>query len=92
MSYLLLAQRLIVGTKHLRCSPRYQRRDGKHALERVDDHAQMVKLAGDEPVSLSFPVLTIIRRSPRLTQDSRVDDLQQIHTLSCFSTRLLNGN
>ncbi len=49
-----LAQRLTVQTKHLRCSPRYQRRDGKHT-GRVDLAADG-QTGGDEPASLSFPV------------------------------------
>ena len=55
LSYLLLAQRLIV-------------QDKASAMFRFDSHQTITQL----------------------TQDSRVDDLQQIHTGIMLSTRLLN--
>ena len=71
LSYLLLAQRLIVQ----------------------DKASAMFRLGINEEMATTLAALTLpqmVKLITQLTQDSRVDDLQQIHTGIMLSTRLLN--
>ena len=84
LSYLLLAQRLISQDKasamfRLGVSEEMATMLGGITLP------EMVKLAETNQLVCQFRF-----DSPRLTQESRVDDLQQIHTGLLLSTRLLN--
>ena len=83
LSYLLLAQRLIVQDKAsamFRLGINEEMATTLAALTLP----QMVKLAETNQLVCHF------RFDSHLTQDSRVDDLQQIHTGIMLSTRLLN--
>lgn len=82
LSYLLLAQRLIV-------------QDKASAMFRLGINEEMANTLG----ALTLPQMVKLAETnqlvchqtiTRLTQDSRVDDLQQIHTGIMLSTRLLN--
>lgn len=90
LSYLLLAQRLIVQDKAsamFRLGINEEMATSLGALTLP----QMVKLAETNQLVCHFRFdshQTITRL--RLTQDSRVDDLQQIHTGIMLSTRLLS--
>ena len=88
LSYLLLAQRLISQDKA----------SAMFRLGITDDMAatlgeltlpQMVKSAETNQLICQFR-FNDNKTITRLTQDSRVDDLQQIHTGILLSTRLLN--
>ncbi|MDN8598960.1 flagellar transcriptional regulator FlhD [Citrobacter sp. S2-9] len=88
LSYLLLAQRLIVQDKasamfRLGISEEMANTLGTLTLP------QMVKLAETNQLVCHFR-FDSSQTITRLTQDSRVDDLQQIHTGIMLSTRLLN--
>ncbi|EGZ4089972.1 flagellar transcriptional regulator FlhD [Salmonella enterica subsp. enterica serovar Poona] len=88
LSYLLLAQRLIVQDKasamfRLGISEEMANTLGALTLP------QMVKLAETNQLVCHFR-FDDHQTITRLTQDSRVDDLQQIHTGIMLSTRLLN--
>ncbi|EOG8086145.1 flagellar transcriptional regulator FlhD [Enterobacter roggenkampii] len=87
LSYLLLAQRLI--------------RDKASAMFRLGINEEMATMLG----GLTLPQMVKLAETnqlvcqfrfddsqtiTRLTQESRVDDLQQIHTGILLSTRLLN--
>ena len=89
LSYLLLAQHLIGQDKA----------SAIFRLGITDDMAttlveltlpQMVKLAETNQLVCQFR-FNDHQTITRLTQDSRVDDLQQIHTGILLSTHLLNG-
>ena len=88
LSYFLLAQRLIVQDKasamfRLGISEEMANTLGTLTLP------QMVKLAETNQLVCHFR-FDSCQTITRLTQDSRVDDLQQIHTGIMLSTRLLN--
>ena len=78
LSYLLLAQRLIS-------------QDKASAMFRLGINEEMATMLG----GLTLPQMVKLAETNqlvcqfRLTQDSRVDDLQQIHTGILLSTRLL---
>jgi len=80
LSYLLLAQRLISQDK-----PSAMFRLG---ISEEITLPQMVKLAETNQLVCQFR-FDSHQTITRLTQDSRVDDLQQIHTGILLSTRLL---
>jgi len=87
LSYLLLAQRLISQDKpsamfRLGISEEMATTLGGLTLP------QMVKLADSNQLVCQFR-FDCHQTITRLTQDSRVDDLQQIHTGILLSTRLL---
>lgn len=88
LSYLLLAQRLIIQDK---ASAMF--RLGINEEMAVSLGAltlpQMVKLAETNQLVCHFR-FDSHQTITRLTQDSRVDDLQQIHTGIMLSTRLLS--
>ena len=83
LSYLLLAQRLIGQDK---ASAMFRLGINEEMATTLGDLTlpQMVKLAETNQLVCQF------RFDSQLTQDSRVDDLQQIHTGILLSTRLLN--
>jgi len=88
LSYLLLAQRLISQDKasamfRLGISEEMASTMGELTLP------QMVKLAETNQLICQFR-FDNHQTITRLTQESRVDDLQQIHTGILLSTRLLN--
>lgn len=88
LSYLLLAQRLINQDKasamfRLGITEEMAAKLGELTLP------QMVKLAETNQLICQFR-FNDHQSITRLTQDSRVDDLQQIHTGILLSTRLLN--
>ncbi|WP_167519487.1 flagellar transcriptional regulator FlhD [Intestinirhabdus alba] len=88
LSYLLLAQRLIAQDKasamfRLGIDEEMANTLGALTLP------QMVKLAETNQLVCHFR-FDNHQTVTRLTQDSRVDDLQQIHTGIMLSTRLLN--
>jgi flagellar transcriptional activator FlhD len=88
LSYLLLAQRLISQDKpsamfRLGVNEEMANTLGELTLP------QMVKLAETNQVICQFR-FDNHQTITRLTQESRVDDLQQIHTGILLSTRLLN--
>lgn len=89
LSYLLLAQRLISQDK-----PSAMFRLG--VTEEMDNTLgeltlpQMVKLAETNQLICQFR-FDDHQTITRLTQESRVDDLQQVHTGILLSTRLLNN-
>ncbi|BCL48805.1 flagellar transcriptional regulator FlhD [Citrobacter koseri] len=88
LSYLLLAQRLIVQDKasamlRLGISEEMANTLGTLTLP------QMVKLAETNQLVCHFR-FDNHQTVTQLTQDSRVDDLQQIHTGIMLSTRLLH--
>ena len=88
LSYLLLAQRLISQDKpsamfRLGINEEMANTLGELTLP------QMVKLAETNQVICQFR-FDKHQTITRLTQESRVDDLQQIHTGILLSTRLLN--
>lgn len=88
LSYLLLAQRLIVEDKAsamFRLGINEEMANTLGALTLP----QMVKLAETNQLVCHFR-FDDHQTITRLTQDSRVDDLQQIHTGIMLSTRLLN--
>lgn len=90
LSYLLLAQRLIVQDKasamfRLGINEEEEMANTLGALTLP----QMVKLAETNQLVCHFR-FDDHQTITRLTQDSRVDDLQQIHTGIMLSTRLLN--
>ncbi|VDZ78340.1 flagellar transcriptional activator FlhD [Salmonella bongori] len=88
LSYLLLAQRLIVQDKAsamFRLGINEEMANTLGALTLP----QMVKLAETNQLVCHFR-FDDHQTVTRLTQDSRVDDLQQIHTGIMLSTRLLN--
>lgn len=88
LSYLLLAQRLIVQDKAsamFRLGINEEMANTLGALTLP----QMVKLAETNQLVCHFR-FDDHQTITRLTQDSRVDDLQQIHTGIMLSTRLLN--
>ncbi|EES8972701.1 flagellar transcriptional regulator FlhD [Escherichia coli] len=98
LSYLLLAQRLIVQDK---ASAMFRLEDKASAMFRLGINEemattlaaltlpQMVKLAETNQLVCHFR-FDSHQTITQLTQDSRVDDLQQIHTGIMLSTRLLN--
>lgn len=88
LSYLLLAQRLIVQDKAsamFRLGITEEMATSLGALTLP----QMVKLAETNQLVCHFR-FDNHQTITRLTQDSRVDDLQQIHTGIMLSTRLLS--
>lgn len=88
LSYLLLAQRLIVQDKAsamFRLGINEEMATTLAALTLP----QMVKLAETNQLVCHFR-FDSHQTITQLTQDSRVDDLQQIHTGIMLSTRLLN--
>lgn len=88
LSYLLLAQRLIVQDKAsgmFRLGVSAEMATTLAALTLPE----MVKLAETNQLVCHFR-FDDHQTITRLTQDSRVDDLQQIHTGIMLSTRLLN--
>lgn len=88
LSYLLLAQRLISGDKPSAMFRLGVTEDMANTLRELT-LPQMVKLAETNQLICQFR-FSDNQAITRLTQDSRVDDLQQIHTGILLSTRLLN--
>ncbi|WP_220667447.1 flagellar transcriptional regulator FlhD [Enterobacter sp. R1(2018)] len=88
LSYLLLAQRLISQDK---ASAMFRLGVGEDMANTLRELTlpQMVKLAETNQLICQFR-FSDNQTITRLTQDSRVDDLQQIHTGILLSTRLLN--
>ncbi|EBG1721321.1 flagellar transcriptional regulator FlhD [Salmonella enterica] len=88
LSYLLLAQRLIVQD---RASAMFRLGINEEMANTLGALTlpQMVKLAETNQLVCHFR-FDDHQTITRLTQDSRVDDLQQIHTGIMLSTRLLN--
>lgn len=88
LSYLLLAQRLIVQDK---ASAMFRLGISDEMATSLETLAlpQMVKLAETNQLVCHFR-FDSHQTITRLTQDSRVDDLQQIHTGIMLSTLLLN--
>jgi len=89
LSYLLLAQRLISQDKpsamfRLGVTEEMANTLGELTLP------QMVKLAETNQLICQFR-FDDHQTITRLTQESRVDDLQQVHTGILLSTRLLNN-
>ena len=88
LSYLLLAQRLIGQDK----ASAMFRLGINEAMAKVLGELtlpQMVKIAETNQLVCQFR-FDDAQSITRLTQESRVDDLQQIHTGILLSTRLLN--
>lgn len=88
LSYLLLAQRLISSDKASAMFRLGVTEDMANSLGELT-LPQMVKLAETNQLICKFR-FSDNRTITQLTQDSRVDDLQQIHTGILLSTRLLN--
>ncbi|MRT10706.1 flagellar transcriptional regulator FlhD [Enterobacteriaceae bacterium RIT711] len=88
LSYLLLAQRLISSDKASAMFRLGVTEDMANSLSELT-LPQMVKLAETNQLICQFR-FNDNQTITRLTQDSRVDDLQQIHTGILLSTRLLN--
>jgi flagellar transcriptional activator FlhD len=88
LSYLLLAQRLISQDKASAMFRLGVAEDMANTLRELT-LPQMVKLAETNQLICQFR-FNDNQTINRLTQDSRVDDLQQIHTGILLSTRLLN--
>ncbi|NIF31307.1 flagellar transcriptional regulator FlhD [Enterobacter sp. Cy-643] len=88
LSYLLLAQRLISQDKASAMFRLGIAEDMANTLGELT-LPQMVKLAETNQLICQFR-FSESQAITRLTQDSRVDDLQQIHTGILLSTRLLN--
>ena len=88
LSYLLLAQRLISQDK---ASAMFRLGINEEMATMLGGLTlpQMVKLAETNQVVCQFR-FDDSQTITRLTQESRVDDLQQIHTGILLSTRLLN--
>ncbi len=88
LSYLLLAQRLIVQDK---ASAMFRLGISEEMADTLATLTlpQMVKLAETNQLVCHFH-FDDHQTVTRLTQDSRVDDLQQIHTGIMLSTRLLS--
>ncbi len=88
LSYLLLAQRLIVQDK---ASAMFRLGISEEMADTLATLTlpQMVKLAETNQVICQFR-FDNHQTITRLTQESRVDDLQQIHTGIMLSTRLLS--
>lgn len=88
LSYLLLAQRLISEDK---ASAMFRLGINEEMATTLVELTlpQMVKLAETNQFVCQFR-FSDHKTITRLTQDSRVDDLQQIHTGILLSTRLLN--
>ncbi|QOV70499.1 flagellar transcriptional regulator FlhD [Citrobacter sp. BDA59-3] len=88
LSYLLLAQRLISQDK---ASAMFRLGVNEEMANTLGELTlpQMVKLAETNQVICQFR-FDNHQTITRLTQESRVDDLQQIHTGILLSTRLLN--
>ena len=88
LSYLLLAQRLIVQDK---ASAMFRLGINEEMATTLATLTlpQMVKLAETNQLSCHFR-FDSHQTINQLTQDSRVDDLQQVHTGIMLSTRLLN--
>ena len=88
LSYLLLAQRLIVQDK---ASAMFRLCISEEMADTLATLTlpQMVKLAETNQLVCHFR-FDDHQTVTRLTQDSRVDDLQQIHTGIMLSTRLLS--
>lgn len=88
LSYLLLAQRLISSDKASAMFRLGVTEDMANSLSELT-LPQMVKLAETNQLICQFR-FNDNQTITRLTQDSRVDALQQIHTGILLSTRLLN--
>lgn len=88
LSYLLLAQRLIVQDKASAMFRLGVSEEMAITLAALT-LPEMVKLAETNQLVCHFR-FDDQQTITRLTQDSRVDDLQQIHTGIMLSTRLLN--
>lgn len=88
LSYLLLAQRLIGQDKASAMFRLGINEDMAKTLGTLT-LPQMVKLAETNQLVCQFR-FDDSQTITRLTQESRVDDLQQIHTGILLSTRLLN--
>lgn len=90
LSYLLLSQRLISQDK---ASAMFRLGITEEMATTLGDLTlpQMVKLAETNQLICQFR-FSDNQTITRLTQDSRVDDLQQIHTGILLSTRLLNDS
>ena len=88
LSYLLLAQRLIGQDKASAMFRLGINEDMAKVLGELT-LPQMVKLAETNQLVCQFR-FDDSQTITRLTQESRVDDLQQIHTGILLSTRLLN--
>jgi Flagellar transcriptional activator (FlhD). len=88
LSYLLLAQRLIGQDK---ASAMFRLGINEEMATTLGELTlpQMVKLAETNQLVCQFRFASH-QTITQLTQDSRVDDLQQIHTGILLSTRLLN--
>ncbi|HBI10523.1 MAG TPA: flagellar transcriptional regulator FlhD [Franconibacter pulveris] len=88
LSYLLLAQRLISQDK---ASAMFRLGINEEMATTLVELTlpQMVKLAETNQLVCQFR-FNDHQTITRLTQESRVDDLQQIHTGILLSTRLLN--
>lgn len=89
LSYLLLAQRLISQDKASAMFRLGINEDMASTLSGLT-LPQMVKLAETNQLICQFR-FDNHQTITRLTQESRVDDLQQIHTGILLSTGLLNG-
>jgi Flagellar transcriptional activator (FlhD). len=89
LSYLLLAQRLISQDK---ASAMFRLGINEDMASTLGELSlpQMVKLAETNQLICQFR-FDNHQTINRLTQESRVDDLQQVHTGILLSTRLLNG-
>lgn len=89
LSYLLLAQHLIGQDK---ASAMFRLGISEEMATTLVELTlpQMVKLAETNQLVCQFR-FNDHQTITRLTQDSRVDDLQQIHTGILLSTQLLNG-
>jgi len=89
LSYLLLAQRLISQDK---ASAMFRLGINEDMASTLGELSlpQMVKLAETNQLICQFR-FDNHQTVTRLTQESRVDDLQQVHTGILLSTRLLNG-
>lgn len=87
ISYLLLAQRLIINDK---ISAMYRLGLAEDVANIIGEltPTQIVKLAETNQLVCQFR-FNEPQAITRLTQDSRVEDLQQIHTGILLSTRLL---
>jgi len=88
LSYLLLAQRLIAQDK---ASAMFRLGVTEEMAQTLGELTlpQMVKLAETNQVVCQFR-FSDHNTITRLTQDSRVDDLQQVHTGILLSSRLLS--
>ncbi|WP_249226284.1 flagellar transcriptional regulator FlhD [Entomohabitans teleogrylli] len=89
LSWLLLAQRLISQDK---ASAMFRLGINDEMALTLSELTlpQMVKLAETNQLICQFR-FSDRQTIQRLTQDSRVDDLQQVHTGILLSTRLLSG-